>query len=177
MKPVKYGILSFLTGVYLTAGGFGWYVYAMFLAIKITRRNFSDDPKLPYPFFFYLGFIGFSIAYLVITGILIYKLFKKSPRGKSFLVKAGLFILPIVCSFYLTKEGITYWQSTPHISKEKAIQIAIKEHQSADRNILRGANWDGGSWIVTFSDQEGFGCDTYSISRLGLTVSGGPCVE
>lgn len=61
MKPVKYGLLSFFTGFYFTAGGFDWYIYAVLLAMKVTRRNLSDYPKLPYPFFFHLGSLEFQL--------------------------------------------------------------------------------------------------------------------
>lgn len=39
-KRAKFAVLGLSTGIYLTVGGFGLYVYYIFLAMKITHRKY-----------------------------------------------------------------------------------------------------------------------------------------
>lgn len=39
-KRAKFATLGLSTGIYLTVGGFGLYVYYIFLAMKITHRKY-----------------------------------------------------------------------------------------------------------------------------------------
>ncbi|MDQ0088024.1 hypothetical protein J2T12_001430 [Paenibacillus anaericanus] len=187
MKKFGFVLLSFFTAFYFTIGGFSLYAYLIFLEIKLHRRASiidmdSDEMVIPpYPTGFKIGFFVSMVAFVVILLILIYFIiwyqFKYLCIKPFF--KLTLFVIPVLCGYLLARESIFYWEATPPMNEEKAIQIAMDKNTSTTTNIFKNIHWDkiNHFWIVEFSDQSGTSCDHFSISRLGVSISGGLCSE
>lgn len=187
MKNIGFILLSFFTAIYFTIGGFSLYAYLIFLEIRLHRRASiidmdSDEIVIPpYPTGFKIGFFVSMVAFVVILFILIYFIIKYQSRHLSVkpILKLTLFVIPVLCGYIVARESIFYWEATPPMSKERAIQIAMEENASTTTNIFRNIQWDkiDHRWLVEFSDQSGSSCDHFSISRLGVSISGGLCSE
>lgn len=189
MKKFSFSLLSFLTGVYFTIGGYSLLYYLLFLAIKKNRRaNIIESEALVvphYPLIFEIGFYASLVAFFVIGYILTHVTVKQSKYlNSTAILKFTLFVILVLSGFFVARESINVWEATPPMSKERAIQIAIEENSSGStltseysRTIFRSIQWSGNRWIVEISDQKGIHCDHISISRLGTSVTGGSCNE
>lgn len=175
MKPVRYGLINFFTGVYIAVGGYSLVLYYYSVLLKLSRRDrlMEELEYIPYPYISVIGMYVMLAIYVFIGIYLMFLAYKQKVIVPHLLIKLGLCIVMILSGFYSGKEGIEYWDLNYPMNKERAINrvMEIKQNES----ILRAAYWDKGAWYITVSDDKAIYCETFVISRGGLSYSTGHC--
>lgn len=172
-KRAEFAILGLSTGIYFTVGFYGLFIYYVFLSRKLNyRESLLESENLaaipPYPRAFHFGLYVLVIAYIVLGFILVCLCLNQLRFVNYPLMSLGLLVILAYCGHLAAKESLIYWESTPAMSKNKAIQYAIKKNESSHSRIFKSIYWDKFNhyWIVRFSNADDTSCDTVVISRL-----------